>query len=305
MVKLAVFIGCVGYVSLKLSKVINLYQEIDQQIEHLKTLHKQVYFYLAIFLVLFNWSLEAWKWKILSSFEKRTSFFDALKGVLAGLGLGAVAPLGIGDYLGRLSVNQYKNRKQLILNLWFGHQCQLFATAFFASLSFLIFFKLNNRPFETFDILLFFISSCLTLSLSLIIMFFNRIFQKAIILFNFDDWTVSKLKPSKVSQVLLLSILRYFVFASQFYLISLCFLSKTDTVDFLTSIGLMFFLKSILPAFNFVSDLGIREFSAMYFFGKLNVDETGIIAISLTVWCINLFLPSLIGMMIVFLKRIK
>jgi uncharacterized membrane protein YbhN (UPF0104 family) len=54
-------------------------------------------------------------------------------------------------------------------------------------------------------------------------------------------------------------------------------------------------MKSVLPSFNFLSDLGIREFSAVYFFSPLGVDEIAIISASLLIWLINLLAPAMVG----------
>ena len=303
-VKIVVFIGCVIYIVIKLSKIVNLYQRANVEIEHAKNLFSNIYFVVALFLVFINWGIEAYKWKILTSTDNKLTFYQSFKIVLAGLGLASIVPLGIGDYIGRLNFYNYKNRRQTLIYIWLGHQCQFLATTFFASLSFIFFYSnpniaLNLNKIDTFLKILSFI---LTIFLLLLIVFLNKAIKALSKLLGHTFNAVS-VSFKKRFLTLLLSFTRYFVFIFQFYLIFLCFNFESDFLIITSAICLVFFLKSILPAFNFFSDLGVREFASIYIFDKLLANEVTILAVSLTIWCMNIFLPSIAGIFLILINK--
>lgn len=63
----------------------------------------------------------------------------------------------------------------------------------------------------------------------------------------------------------------------------------------ITLIGFIYFKLQGQDNINFLSDLGIREFSAIYFFDHFGVDLVAVINASLTLWIINILLPTIIG----------
>ena len=57
----------------------------------------------------------------------------------------------------------------------------------------------------------------------------------------------------------------------------------------------IFLAKSVLPTINFLSDLGIREYAAVTFFEKFNVPLVPTLSASLTLWILNILIPTLGG----------
>ena len=57
------------------------------------------------------------------------------------------------------------------------------------------------------------------------------------------------------------------------------------------------------PTFNFLSDLGVREASALLFFERFAVAIEPVILASLLVWIINLLIPTLLSL--VFVSKLR
>jgi len=64
-----------------------------------------------------------------------------------------------------------------------------------------------------------------------------------------------------------------------------------------------FLLKSVVPSFTALTDLGIWELSAMYFFSLLHQNKVYVMSASLSLWFLNIALPRLMGL--IFVWRLK
>ena len=72
----------------------------------------------------------------------------------------------------------------------------------------------------------------------------------------------------------------------------------------LAGITWVFLAKSVIPTFNFLSDLGIREFSAVLFFDSFSVPVEPIVLASLLIWVINILIPTLSSMPLMWKLRL-
>jgi uncharacterized membrane protein YbhN (UPF0104 family) len=64
-----------------------------------------------------------------------------------------------------------------------------------------------------------------------------------------------------------------------------------------------FLLKSVVPSVSALADLGMRELSAIYFFSLLGQSSLSVMSASLSLWFINIAIPSLVGLL--FIWRLK
>jgi len=65
----------------------------------------------------------------------------------------------------------------------------------------------------------------------------------------------------------------------------------------------IFLLKSVVPSFTALTDLGIRELSAMYYFSLLLQNKVYVMSANLSLWFLNIALPRLMGL--IFVWRLK
>jgi uncharacterized membrane protein YbhN (UPF0104 family) len=67
-------------------------------------------------------------------------------------------------------------------------------------------------------------------------------------------------------------------------------------------VAFVFLVKSVIPT---LFDLGVREFSAVYFFSKFGFSPEPVMISSLILWIVNILIPSLVGTFLVFDLKIS
>jgi uncharacterized protein (TIRG00374 family) len=107
---------------------------------------------------------------------------------------------------------------------------------------------------------------------------------------------IDRFEAGQARVQLLLSCLLYCIYIVQFCLLAFAFEAIPWTTA-LTATTSTIFVKTILPI-SF-GDLGIREGASVYFFMKFNVQKATAFNSSLLLFAINVFLPTLIGLIFV------
>ena len=261
---------------------------------------------IVIVLCLINWSLEAAKWCVLSKPLWRVGFKDALKGVISGLSISLIIPAGIGDSLGRLGYFETRRKIEATALIYFGGFIQFLVTTVFGVYGVFILLQkgvdITVNTFSTFFLLTSFLA---ILAVALLIKLGGKwservsgVISKVILAFR-------AIHLKDFLSLIGLAALRYVVFGLQLYLLFVVVGVKLPTPIIVAGITWMYFAKTVLPTFNFLADLGVREFSAVLFFELYHVDAQLIVASTLMLWLINIFLPSLIGLYFVLKARLQ
>ncbi|MBD1395850.1 flippase-like domain-containing protein [Pontibacter sp. JH31] len=264
---------------------------------------------LSALLIPANWGVEAWKWKILGQKLERISYLRAFRAVMVGLTLGFITPNRLGDYAGRVLELKSKARLEGIGAVFIGRFCQLVATVLVGTLG-LVYFALLLywRDYPGICMSIFFL--LLVLNVALLLLLFNA---RAMVALVAAVRPVRKLAKyvaimssytfAEMNKVLMLSLLRYFVFLLQFVLLLVLFEVRLSPVEYISGVSTAFFLKSVVPSVSLLSDLGVRELSAMYVFGLLGQERLQVLSASLSLWLLNIVVPSAVGL--VFVLRLK
>ena len=254
---------------------------------------------LSIILMPLNWFMEAVKWKFLVQKQHVISNRSAFEGVLTGLSLGFVTPHAVGDYVGRLIQLPVDNKTQLIGSVWLGKVVQMIVTALFGLIGVIAFFRTVNFQINTFLIGL----ALLTLFSSAIVgfIFLKSTYSGWIARFQGYFKIVLSYSSSELLKILGLAISRYLIFSIQFVLILFAFKVPLAFLELFSGVTWILLLKSIIPSFNFMSDLGIRELSTITFFDQFDIDQIPVVSASLILWLINILIPMLIGL-VLFIK---
>lgn len=257
--------------------------------------------YLLILLLLLmplNWLLEAMKWKKLAKPIVHLSIVPAFKGVLSGLSMAFITPHGLGDYFGRILLLQEKDRTKLIGGILLGRLMQMLATLMFGGIGI---YLLYGAQFTT---LYYVLVVCVVVSFLVLkgIKLGNNI--KLIDKLKYYLGLINEYRLKTMFAVMLLSLLRYVVFCIQF-VIALSIFSEISSILKFAGTTWIFLAKSVLPSFNFLSDLGVREFSAVYFFDHFGAPLMPVLAASFLVWMVNILLPTIIGAQMVLKYKIS
>ena len=208
------------------------------------------YILLAFFLLFINWGLEAYKWKYLMRGVQEIPFFKAFQLTIAGITLGIITPNRIGEIPGRVLLLNHKNTfKTALIKTAIGAYAQLIVTFIFGVLA--LFFIADGSGFQInhkyINILLL-----LLLGLFLLSYFYHQLIQS---IFYWIPYVKSKKWLAALGDfsfkqriyILLVSVLRYFVFSFQYFLIFKAFSIGFNSFSELLLIPMCFMLTSVIP----------------------------------------------------------
>jgi uncharacterized membrane protein YbhN (UPF0104 family) len=269
---------------------------------------------VAVFFMMFiNWGLEALKWKMLVNKFECISFLDSFKAILAGTTISSVFPNRAGEFIGRVFVLKKENIIKGSLVTFIGNISQLLITIILGLISLFIFSLPYINLIKSLSIILI-ILILLTIVLIIIVLLLlyfkiefiekiaQRLFQKRLLKLS-KYFEVFRLYNSiELHNILLISLLRYFVFSTQFYLCFLLFGIKMNIFEGLIIISVIYLIITVIPTVA-LSELGVRGsvslFVFAYYFTAIgSFDEQvkiAIVAASALIWIINLIIPALAG----------
>ncbi len=278
----------------------------------------KLYLIAAFVLMFVNWSIEALKWRLLIKKMQPISFLQSLKGVICGVTIGTFTPNRVGEFGGRiLFLQQHQRIKGIVVTLIgsFGQIIVTLTTGLLASYIFILKY-LHLSLIKTHEnfllqatlgisiVLLLASSFIIYFNLNLIENLFNRISylrklkKYFAILSTFGYWDLFRL--------LLLSYLRFIVFAFQFFLLIKFFGIAAPLLSSLVIIALIFFVQTIIPTFT-IAELGVRGKVSEFFFSYILPlsSKFGIVYASSALWIINLIIPAIIGAVFILRKKIE
>lgn len=299
-IKALIFLVIIVFIYFKIREHPIKFDQVQRILDSLLKFESLYILVVLLFLTLINWFLEALKWQLLVGKIEKINILKSIRSVLSGLSMGFVTPHAIGDYAGRIWQLSGKNRTESLGAIMLGRAAQYFATFTFGlfGTSYLLFYK--SQPG------LFFICSIGLVSLSLVAGVSMFLFFRIRFIRILEYGRLRKLKKyfkiivqysfGQIGHLLALSFLRYIVFGLQFFLLLSLFLISSDYLLLIAGVTWTLFAKSTIPSFNFLSDLGVREFSALFFFSYYGADNTMVLLASFTLWCFNILIPALVGL---------
>ena len=270
-------------------------------------------------MVFFNWGLEARKWQLLVKNLETISLFKAFKAVLSGLTLSLNMPNRIGEYGGRILYIREGNRLSAISLSIAGSISQLIITSVMGcgGILFLIYQKSLHNPvsgLSVFWLKIFSLEIFLAISavstillilfyfrLSWIILFLERIPKLSA--FTKYMHVLEQFNAKILLRLLSLSFFRYLVFVLQYIL--LLQVLKVD-IPWMVSfwlISILFLVLAIVPSFA-IADLGIRGKFSIELLSLYSLNTIGIIGATFGIWLINLFIPAVLGSLLILGTRI-
>ena len=243
-------------------------------------------FFGVLFILLFsvaNRFLEILKWQNLVSYINSISIGEATKQVLGALTAGIFTPNGLGEYAGKaMYFNKKQTKKIIFLNL-ICNGIQMILTILFGIVGLAII------GYWKWSIVI------LTIAFLLFILF---LLSKKI---TIKGYSIEKLL-NKINEIpkhihqknMVYGLFRYLVFSHQYYFLFLAFDVDLPYLSLISTIAVVYFLASSLPSFQFL-DFAVKGSVALFFFGKLGVNEWIVIFISTLMWFLNVVLPVIIG----------
>ncbi len=264
---------------------------------------------LAVFaLMIVNWGLEAWKWKISVHRIQRINYFTAFKAILSGTSFSVTTPNRVGEYLGRVLYMDEGNRLKVISLTIAGSMSQLIITLLMGLLGLIIL----RQPIEDRQLLsgiwirvmtygVLFVLIILTifyLRLSWIIRWIDRlprVRKYAWLLQGLEEFNATLML-----QILSLSAIRFLVFLIQYYLLFRLYNVDVTWWQGLWAVSVSFLIMAVIPTIALFTDLSLRGQVSLKLIGLFSGNNLG-----MSIWFINLIIPALTGsLLILSIKRI-
>lgn len=297
LIKALVFIGVCYVLYNQLRKI--SYQDIAfLEIKHLGLI------FVSIALVVFNWGIELVKWMIITKpFRGDNNSITLAKSMFAGISTGIITPNRIGNFLGRILYFSGKSRILAALGTLYTNLSQFIATLLFGTLGI---YYLGAQLLDPNQLYLIQVALYVALCISLLIYFGFAFAPQLFSKFYRKHQNTTELLHAQLSKksalLLLLSLLRYLVFVTQFGFLLLAF-GVSYSEELIAALYLHFVITSLTPSLIF-GKLVIRETVALLLLGVFVGNPAVIILASLSLWVINLGVPALIGLFFLSQKRI-
>ncbi len=280
-IKLLIVVGAFYFIYDRLANDKSLdWEKFGQLVEEKATFG--TIFILLLFSVA-NRYFEILKWQNLTKVIKPISISESLKQVLGALTAGIFTPNGLGEYAGKaLFFSKNETKKVIFLNL-ICNGIQMILSVVFGTIGL---FVLGYWKWSF---------AIIGLAVFLILLSF---FTKKI---KIKGYSIEKLiqKINEIPEAIhrknnILAICRYLVFSHQYYFLFVLFGVDLPYITLISSIAAVYFLASSLPSFQFL-DFAVKGSVAIFFFGKLGVNDWIVVFISTLMWLLNVVLPVIIG----------
>lgn len=245
--------------------------------------------FLVFCLMIFNWLIEALKWKWLIQPFQSTGVSSSFRAVLMGTSTALFTPNRMGDFIGKLSVVSPKNRTRGLVAAVYSSSSQLLITLIMGLVG-LVWMTYNKHETGFADLLMPFVVLIVFLGL---MAYYLRSMPRFL---TFRLWRLWSKGPTTglKTRVLVLSALRYGVFSFQFILLLSFFGAGLSTELALAKIALFYLLISAIPA-TFWGELGVKESVAVWIFSDVVFNGSLLLAVTLSLWTINLAIPAVFG----------
>ena len=304
--KIVLFASLLAYIGYVLQQQRFDWAAVQRQLRAVE--HPERWAAVLLLLTPVNWGFEALKWQVLLRRVEKTTFWDAYKGVLAGLSLGFALPAQLGDTAGRVLSLRSSARAEAIGASLVSGGMQFYVALVFGAVAWAYHLTVvPARGSSTGDGLLALLAMLSALGVGFGLVRRRLIGWLAVWpgLRRFARyWDVAgQYSDREIGQALGAATVRYVVFSAQFYMaLRLVGIGLPPGV-LASGIGVVFLAKTITPAFNLLSDLGVREAASLWVFAPFGLPAPVIIMATLTLWLANILLPVLIGL--VWVWRLK
>jgi len=302
-VKIFIAFGLLYYLvsNIRISDIINAINEANFSL---------ILITLALSFV--NLYLQFYKWKITASTllnenSNRKIFYSLFQGFSAAV----FTPARIGEYFGRAIAFKDKSLLQITLATLIDKLFPLLIVAFFGSIASILFIHFYYEVSSYLTVSLFIVLFVLFYFIVLLIFnknfwdnfLFNRIQSTKILSKYFDK--ISKLKNLDhrySSKMIFISLLFYLCYLIQYVILVSAFSHNDNFIDYFWAGNLLMFSKTIIPPVSF-GELGIREGASVFFIQQFGENASVGFNASIFLFFINVLLPALVGLILIFRKN--
>ena len=269
---------------------------------------------IVVFLMIINWSIEAWKWKISIQNVQPMSFSRSFRAVLSGVSFSVSTPNRMGEYLGRILYMEEGNRLRVISLTIVSSMSQLITTLLAGSVG-LFFIRKNIDTGNSIEGLDSFWLQVLQYGVIIVLVILTGFYFRLSLIINVADklrnnsryaWLIGSLKDIDATlllKLLSLSAIRYIVFLVQYFLLFRLFQVDIGWWQCFWAVSVIFLVLAIIPTFA-IAELGLRGKVSLKLIGLFSTNSLGISLATVTIWIINLVLPAIAGSLLILSVKI-
>lgn len=261
---------------------------------------------LAIAFMPLNWLLETYKWYLLLNSQMKISFTQCIKAVLGGLAFSMNTPNRLGEYVGRL-IHLKEGQRITGANFSIISGLAQLLVTFVAGILALLFLRDVLIAYHPTDAVSQFLTKSWILwglvfsGMLLVFLYFYyaqflQIVGKIIPIRRVASFiaTVQPTSGRLLLYILLISLVRFIIFTTQYLLIWNALGVKFEILNGFAIVSLIFLLLAIIPTIA-VAELGIRGKVALYVAGSFSPHWLSLTAGTILIWFLNLVVPATIG----------
>lgn len=286
--KVTIVFLAAGYIALRLFGKGNIHFSISRFFSSFE--EHPFLFFAVVLLMPINWLIESMKWKIAASRSVNISLKESIKGVLAGVTVGTATPNRIGEFAGKIFMVREGDRMQLLLLSFIPSFAQVLVTVVAGAIGFMLHPEVAGLS-----------NSEMFFLLTGTILVFILPFVPGIIPLRWaTKMEALRTFPRKLFfQIIVLSILRYSIYVFQFLLVLMLTGANLEWKMALVCISVSYFIVTMIPTFSFTEVL-LRGGIAGFVFSNGGAEFDLAFTAAVTLWTINVAVPSLIGSVFVF-----
>ncbi|MGC4037680.1 MAG: lysylphosphatidylglycerol synthase domain-containing protein [Chitinophagaceae bacterium] len=261
---------------------------------------------IVVALMFVNWGIEAAKWKTAVSDVQKISFARSFMAILSGVSFSVSTPNRVGEYLGRVLYMDDGNRlrtisltitcslSQLIVTLTMGFIGLLFLLPEIYASEVVSALWIKVLLYGVIIVTL--ILTVFYFRLSWLAKWVDRIPGMA--RYTYLVNSIESVNATLLLRLLSLSVIRFFVFGIQYYLLFRLFDVEIGWWQGFWATSVTFLVLAIIPTIALL-EVVQRGTVALKIFGLLVSNKLGIELTAVTVWFINLIVPALIGSLLI------
>ncbi|MEY4278377.1 MAG: hypothetical protein RL377_381 [Bacteroidota bacterium] len=250
-----------------------------------------IYQWLILFLLMIlNFLVESFKWKIVLKSETTITLFTALKSVFVGQAFAFYTPNRIGEYVGRTMMLDTENKIIALGRMAWASYAQMIVTIIMGAVAIYI-----NPPFLPWLKW----ATPLLLIFALIVYFHKVTFSGILKSFNFLQIEIEVKK-----KLLALSFLRYSVYLMQYTWAAHILNIPIPYIALWVGLAVMFLSLSIVPTIS-ITELVIRGQLILLLLSPFCQNSLMLISLSTIIWAVNFLLPAIIGAFLLLGVRLK
>ncbi len=257
----------------------------------------------AVILIPFNWATETLKWhQFVARHEPGFTFWGAYRAVLAGVAFSLFLPNRVGEYGGRIFFVRRRNQWKAIIANLVGNFSQTIFLLLTGSLGAAWFMRhfLGVAPLVVNAVVLGSVGTALALgfayfNIDALVPLLRRLpFIHLLERFSKNLRVLRDFTRRELAEILGWSIVRCLIYSTQYLLLLYFFGIETGLIGGYAGVFALFFIQMSVPLPP-ITGLLARGNVALHIWGFFGANEVSILAATLSLWVLNLILPSFFG----------